>query len=216
MANYCITKYWVEGDKKVLDKLAALIGDGRIVTEILPEMGLPFSDLSFREEGCPYWFEAKVEDGVLRFKEEAKWEQSQCLWNLQKAENSGIGSIRYYSFVSESDYYETNDAEGNCFPYRISVFCSETPEGEPPYFFVVSDENTFLFRTREEMVEYFRVTRGWISNSAEELRRVAEKEGFYLYWSDILVTPGPTHLGINKMKFDFQRGEDGTINVTIH
>lgn len=29
------------------------------------------------------------------------------------------------------------------------------------------------------------------------------------------VVPGPTHLGINKMKFDFRRGDDGIIHVTI-
>ena len=27
--------------------------------------------------------------------------------------------------------------------------------------------------------------------------------------------PGPTYLGINKMKFEFKRAEDGTIHVII-
>ncbi|MBR0299180.1 MAG: hypothetical protein IJQ93_02550, partial [Bacteroidales bacterium] len=110
MANYCITKYWIEGDVNTLRKMASLIGEGRNVTEILPGMGMPFSDLSFREEGCPYWYEAEIKNGVLCFTEEAKWEQSQCLWKLKGMEDSGIGDICYYSFVSESDFYQTNDA----------------------------------------------------------------------------------------------------------
>ena len=86
MANYCFTKYWVEGEESSLCKLAALIGEGKNVTEILPEIGIPFSDLSFREEGCPYWYDASISNGVLRFTEEAKWEQSQCLWKLKYME----------------------------------------------------------------------------------------------------------------------------------
>ena len=215
MANYCITKYWVEGEKDVLDKLAALIGDGRKVTEILPQMGMPFSQLSFQEEGCPYWYGAKRKDGVLRFTEEAKWEQSQCLWNLQEKEGSGIIDIRYYSFAAESDYYVTNDAEGKYFPYRITVFCDEIAEGEPPFFYVVSEDNTFLFKTTEEMLAFFDKNRGWKARTAEELRCVAEKDRYLLSCSEIQVVPGPTHLGINKMKFDFRSGDDGIIHVTI-
>ena len=97
MANYCITKYWVEGEQTVLAKLASLIGEGQNVTEILPKMGMPFSELSFREEGCPYWYDAGISNGILSFTEEAKWEQSQCLWKLRDAEESGISDIRYYS-----------------------------------------------------------------------------------------------------------------------
>ena len=52
MANYCITKYWVGGEQTVLAKLASLIGEGRDVTEILPELGMPFSELSFREDAA--------------------------------------------------------------------------------------------------------------------------------------------------------------------
>ena len=215
MANYCITKYWVEGEKDVLDKLAALIGDGRKVTEILPQMGMPFSQLSFQEEGCPYWYGAKRKDGVLRFTEEAKWEQSQCLWNLQEKEGSGIIDIRYYSFAAESDYYVTNDAEGKYFPYRITVFCDEIAEGEPPFFYVVSEDNTLLFKTTEEMLAFFDKNRGWKARTAEELRCVAEKDRYLLSCSEIQVVPGPTHLGINKMKFDFRCGDDGIIHVTI-
>ena len=215
MANYCITKYWVEGEKDVLDKLAALIGDGRKVTEILPQMGMPFSQLSFQEEGCPYWYGAKRKDGVLRFTEEAKWEQSQCLWNLQEKEGSGIIDIRYYSFAAESDYYVTNDAEGKYFPYRITVFCDEIAEGEPPFFYVVSEDNTLLFKTTEEMLAFFDKNRGWKARTAEELRCVAEKDRYLLSCSEIQVVPGPTHLGINKMKFDFRSGNDGIIHVTI-
>ena len=215
MANYCITKYWVEGEKDVLDKLAALIGDGRKVTEILPQMGMPFSQLSFQEEGCPYWYGAKRKDGVLRFTEEAKWEQSQCLWNLQEKEGSGIIDIRYYSFAAESDYYVTNDAEGKYFPYRITVFCDEIAEGEPPFFYVVSEDNTLLFKTTEEMLAFFDKNRGWKARTAEELRCVAEKDRYLLSCSEIQVVPGPTHLGINKMKFDFRSGDDGIIHVTI-
>ena len=136
MANYCITKYWIEGDVNTLRKMASLIGEGRNVTEILPGMGMPFSDLSFREEGCPYWYGADMKNGVLCFTEEAKWEQSQCLWKLKDMEDSGIGDICYYSFVSESDFYQTNDAEGKHFPYRITVFCDRIPASETPYFYV--------------------------------------------------------------------------------
>ena len=215
MANYCITKYWVEGDKAVLDKLAALIGDGTNVTKILPEMGMSFSQLSFEEEGCPYWYGAKRKDGVLSFTEEAKWEQSQCLWNLQKGEGSGIADIRYYSFVAESEYFTTNDAEGKYFPYRITVFCDVIPEGEPPYFYCVSEDNTLLFKTKEEMLASFGKGRDWKARTEDELRCVAEKNGYMLFCSEIQVVPGPTHLGINKMKFDYQRGDEGIIHVTI-
>ena len=214
MANYCITKYWVEGDKAVLDKLAALIGDGTNVTKILPEMGMPFSQLSFEEEGCPYWYGAKRKDGVLSFTEEAKWEQSQCLWNLQKGEGSGITDIRYYSFVAESEFFTTNDAGGIYFPYRITVFCDVIPEGEPPYFYCVSEDNTLLFKTTEEMLAFFD-KKGWEARTEEELRCVAVKNGYMLFCSEIQVVPGPIHLGINKMKFDYQRGDDGIIHVTI-
>lgn len=215
MANYCITKYWIEGDENTLRKMASLIGEGRNVTEILSGMGMPFSDLSFREEGCPYWYGAEMKNGVLCFTEEAKWEQSQCLWKLKDMEDSGIGDIRYYSFVSESDFYQTNDAEGKHFPYRITVFCDRIPDSEPPHFYVVSDENTFLFRTREEVSGFFGRRFGWTGGSEEELRSLAEKDGYCLYTEEIIVVPGPTHLGINKMKFDFKTAEDGTIHVTI-
>ena len=96
MANYCITKYWVGGEQTVLAKLASLIGEGQNVTEILPKMGMPFSELSFREEGCPYWYNAKISNGVLSFTEEAKWEQSQCLWKLRDPEETGLRTIKYY------------------------------------------------------------------------------------------------------------------------
>ena len=165
MANYCITKYWVEGEKDVLEKMAALIGDGRKVTEILPKIGMPFSDLSYREEGCPYWYEAEIKDGILCFTEEAKWEQSQCLWKLRDREQSGINDIKYYSVVSESDFYQTNDAEGKHFPYRVSVFCDTMPDTDPPHFYVVSEENTYLFRAREEMLSYFARRYGWRADS---------------------------------------------------
>ena len=213
MANYCITKYWVEGDKAVLDKLAALIGDGKNVTKILPEMGIPFSQLSFEEDGCPYWYGAKRKDGVLSFTEEAKWEQSQCLWNLQKGEGSGIADIRYYSFVAESEFFTTNDVEGKYFPFRITVFCDVIPEGEPPYFYCVSEDNTLLFKTTEEMLAFFD-KKGWEARTEEELRCVAVKNGYMLFCSEIQVVPGPIHLGINKMKFDYQRGDDGIIHVS--
>ena len=73
MANYCFTKYWVEGERKVLKRLAKLIGEGHDVTEILPEMGMPISNLTFQEEGCPFWHGAKLKGNALRFTEEAKW-----------------------------------------------------------------------------------------------------------------------------------------------
>ena len=215
MANYCFTKYWVEGDRCVLKMMANLIGDGHNVTEILPKMGIPFSDLSFTEEGCPYWYGAKLKGNVLRFTEEAKWEQSQCLWKLRDKEGSGIVDIRYYSMISESGFYQTNDAEGKHFPYRISVFCAEIPQTEPPHFYMVSEDNTFLFRTEEEMLSFFEDNCGWNALDREGLRCKAEKAGYHLYTADIDIVPGPMHLGINKMKFDFNRGKDGIINVTI-
>lgn len=215
MANYCITKYWVEGDKNTLEELAALIGDGKAVTEILPQMGMPFSDLSYREEGCPYWYEATIKDGILCFTEEAKWEQSRCLWKLRDREQSGINDIKYYSVVSESDFYQTNDAEGKHFPYRVSVFCDKMPDTDPPHFYVVSEENTYLFRAREEMLSYFARRYGWRADSEEELRCLSEKDGYYFYAEDITVVSGPLHLGINKMRFDFKKGEDGIIHVSI-
>ena len=215
MANYCFTNYWIEGDKKVLDKLAATIGKGKYVNEILPEMGMPFSDLSFQEEGYPYWRDAQIIDGVLCFTEEARWEQSQCLWNLMRQENSGIEDIRYYSEVSESELYETNDSEGKHFPFRFTVFCEEIPDSAPPHLYVVSEDNTFLFRTQEELLNSFATHFNWKAASLEQLRCLAEKNGYNLYCSEIEVVNGPTHLGINKMKFDFQRGEDGKVYVTI-
>ena len=215
MANYCFTKYWVEGDRKVLKRLANLIGDGHNVTEILPKVGMPFSYLSFTEEGCPYWYGAKLKGNVLRFTEEAKWEQSQCLWKLRDMDDSGIGDVRYYSMVSESDFYQTNDAEGKHFPYRIMVFCSEIPRTEPPHFYVVTEDNTFLFRTDEEMLSFFENNCGWKAHNREDLRCEAEKAGYHLYASDIQTVPGPVHFGINKMTFEYTKGKDGVINVTI-
>jgi hypothetical protein len=215
MANYCFTKYWVEGDRNILKRLADLIGAGRYVTDILPKLGMPMSNLTFQEEGCPFWHGAKLIGNALRFTEEAKWEQSTCLWKLQEMENSGLGDIRFYSVVSESDLYHTNDGEGKYFPYRILVFCSEIPDTEPPHFYVVSDDNTFLFRTEEEMYAFFEEKAGWKAQSREELRVEAEKAGQYLYVSDIEVVPGPTHIGISKMQFEFEKMEDGHINVTI-
>ena len=215
MANYCFTKYWVEGEESSLCKLAALIGEGKKVTEILPEIGIPFSDLSFREEGCPYWYDASISNGVLRFTEEAKWEQSQCLWKLKYMEGSGISEIYYYSLVSESGFYETNDEEGEYFPYRITVFCDRIPDSEPPHLYFVSDSNTFLFSSQMNKLSFFNRHFGWDANSEEELRCKAEKDGYHLYADEISVVPGPMHLGINKMKFDFEKAEDGTIKVTI-
>ena len=215
MANYCITKYWVEGKQTVLAKLATLIGDGHNVTEILPKMGVPFSELSFREEGCPYWYNAKVSNGILSFTEEAKWEQSQCLWKLRDSEESGISDIKYYSVVSESGFYQTNDADGKYFPYRVSVFCSKVPDTDPPHFYVVSEDNTFLFRTKEDMLSYFTRQFGWMATTEENLRCLAEKDGYCLYAEEIEVVSGPFHLGLNKMKFDFEKGDDGIIHVTI-
>ena len=215
MANYCFTKYWVEGDRKVLKRLANLIGDGHNATEILPKVGMPFSYLSFTEEGCPYWYGAKLKGNVLRFTEEAKWEQSQCLWKLRDMDDSGIGDVRYYSMVSESDFYQTNDAEGKHFPYRIMVFCSEIPRTEPPHFYVVTEDNTFLFRTDEEMLSFFENNCGWKAHNREDLRCEAEKAGYHLYASDIQTVPGPVHFGINKMTLEYTKGKDGVINVTI-
>lgn len=215
MANYCVTKYWIEGDHKVLRKLAALIGEGKYVNDILPQMGMPLSEVSFREEGSPYWYNAKLKENVLRFVEEAKWEQSLCLWNLQNRKDSGLGEIYYYSAVTESDLCHTNDAEGKYFPYRITAFCDEIQTGEEPHLYIVSEDNTFLFKSQEDMLSFFERTRGWKASDEEELRCAAEKGGFYLYTSEIATVSGPMHLGINKMKFDFRKGEDGHIDVVI-
>lgn len=215
MANYCFTKYWVEGERKVLKRLAKLIGEGHDVTEILPEMGMPISNLTFQEEGCPYWHSAKLRGNVLRFEEEAKWEQSLCLWNLQKRDNSGIGDIRFYSAVCESDFYHTNDEDGKYFPYRIMVFCAEIPDTEPPHFYMVTDDNTFLFKTEEEMFSFFEKNGSWKAQCREELRCLAEQAGNHLYICDIETVSGPVHIGVNKMRFEIERAKDGHFNVFI-
>ena len=215
MANYCFTKYWVEGEHRILKRLANLIGEGHYVNEILPGMGMPMSDLTFREEGGPFWYDAKLKGNVLRFTEEAKWEQSNCLWMLQEKENSGLRDIRFYSSVCESDLYQTNDGDGKYFPYRIMVFCTGIPQTEPPHFYMVTDDNTFLFKTEEDMYTFFEKNAGWKATSRKELRTKAKKAGQYLYVSDIEVVTEPWHIGINKMQLEFEEREDGHIIVTI-
>ena len=216
MANYCITKYWVTGSLKTLQKLATLIGEeGHNILDIYHGLHLPMTEVDFRGEGQPYWLCASIQDGVLTFTEEARWEQSRCLWKL-KNKMKEINDIYYYSAVCENNLYETNDATGRFFPYRYTVFCSEIPDNMPdPIFYVVDDSNTYFFISESDILDFFRKSDGWGASSINELEKVADKNGYCLKSQPIEVVEQPVNYGINRLSISFEPGENGHINVTI-
>lgn len=219
MANYCFTTFHVEGQSAFLEKLSSLIGEGKDAVDIFEELGFPLPEEDDEAEDFPYWHSARLDSGVLTFREEAKWEMSRCIWTLRDKVNTEgdpkIGDIFYYASVAESFMNETNDAEGKHFPYRISVYCVEE-DPEEDGFHVVDDDTTFLFRSEKEMLDFFREKKGWDADSVEEVEEMAQKNNHWIDIEEINVVPGPTNLGINRMKFTFSEGEDGVINANVH
>lgn len=215
MANYCFTTYWVEGKETGLRKLASAIGEGKDVTQIFKKLGIPIDETDFKNEGHPFWHDASIKDGVLTFKEEARWEQSRCMsrvWNYMRSE---IRDVVFYSMVAESGLHETNDRAGKYFPHRLAVFVDKQAKGPAPYIYSLSDESMLYFRDERQMLDYFRKDRGWSADDALNLRILAGTSGYFMDIHDVEVVDRPTHAGVNELSFSYCDDEDGTDGVTV-
>lgn len=111
MANICITNYWVKGEKETLQKIADAINDKNAVVEktipcwagnTLAKLGIPHDGA-----GRCWWYDARIENGVLCFFEEGAWVRGDAI----KILSNNLPDIDVV-FLSEElgcGIYETND-----------------------------------------------------------------------------------------------------------
>ena len=132
MANYCVTKLVFEGDKVELDDFEAILRRLEAMKEedfpvnnvswgskwlgfIVNEFGEDYRD--FNCKGCWYDLERRG-DTVLALTTESAWSKCDDVLSLVTDKWPSLNYF-YYAEEPNSDYFETNDAEGKYFPQRF-------------------------------------------------------------------------------------------------
>ena len=147
MANYCFTKYAIEGKKEVLERVADAINRGEDwMMKSIENLGLKVDE----EEYSPRaeWYKgARVEErdgvSVLFFTQAYPWDHVDVIdWVLEEL---GEPEPNIYMLMElfESGIHQTTDNEGKYFPERYRVWTEE-------------DEDDFYFITEEEALAHIR------------------------------------------------------------
>lgn len=141
MANYCVTKYAIEGKKEVLERVADAInrGEGWMVKSI-ENLGLEVDEDEYSPRA--EWYKgARVEErdgvSVLFFTQAYPWFHVDVIdWVLEEL---GEPEPNIYMLMElfESGIHQTTDHEGKYFPERYRVW---TEEDEDDVYFVTEDE----------------------------------------------------------------------------
>lgn len=147
MANYCFTKYAIEGKKEVLEQVADAInrGEGWMKNSI-ENLGLKVDEDEYSPRA--EWYKgARVEErdgvNVLFFTQAYPWNHVDVIdWVLEEL---GEPEPNIYMLMElfESGIHQTTDHEGKYFPERYRVWTEE-------------DEDDFYFITEEEALAHIR------------------------------------------------------------
>ncbi|MCQ2286552.1 MAG: hypothetical protein MJZ76_06735 [Bacteroidales bacterium] len=143
MANYCFTKYAIEGKKEILEKVADAINraDGMMLKSI-KNLGLKVGKNDYEDAGRAEWYRnARVEDrdgvGVLFFTQAYPWCHTDVIDDVLRQLGEPNPKIYLLMEIFESDFHQTNDSEGMYFPGRYMVW---TEEDDDDVYFVTKDE----------------------------------------------------------------------------
>ncbi len=139
MANYCFTKYAIEGKKEILERVADAINRGDVwMKNSIKNLGLKVDGYSPRAE---WETGARVEEhdgvSVLFFTQAYPWEHVDVIdWVLEEL---GEPEPNIYMLVElfEIGVHQTNDYEGKYFPGRYRVY---TEEDDDHVYFVTEEE----------------------------------------------------------------------------
>lgn len=189
MANYCCTKYAVEGSKDVLQKIAEAINSLKdpYIPDVIQKLGLDTSAISedFEEWGGGYWKEggdARVEEisgkSVLFFGESNAWNKLDAIdWIMAKLEQP-CAPIYYLSEISEQEEHYTNDVDGKYFPYRFAA-CTENDDDD--VYFVNEADMLKHIRTQYELGEEYA--------TLEKIEAYCEENDLLCYHCEIELDP---------------------------
>lgn len=143
MANYCFTKYAVEGKKEVLVQVADAINRGEgWMKKSIENLGLKIDEDEYEYANRAEWYkDARVEErdgvSVLFFTQAYPWEHVDVIdWVLEEL---GEPDANIYMLMElfESEIHQTTDHEGKYFPERYRVF---TDEDDDDVYFVTEEE----------------------------------------------------------------------------
>jgi len=154
MANYCFTKYAIEGKKDVLERVVDAInkGDGWMHNSI-ENLGLKVDEEEYSPR-AEWETGARLEErdgvSVLFFTQAYPWEHVDVIdWVLDEL---GEPNPNIYMLMEcfEDGMHETNDNEGKYFPERYHVF---TEQDEDDVYFITEEEALAHIRKQYELAE---------------------------------------------------------------
>lgn len=198
MANYCFTKYAIEGNKDVLEKIAGAIneGDGFLVTA-LERLGLDHEDYWEDINRAEWYKSARVEESegnsVLFFTQAYPLMHEDVIdWVLHEL-GEEEPKIYYLAEQFETDIHETTDAEGKYFPERYYL-SGDIPSSD-------GEDDTQL------LDEYFTNEEDVINYVTEKLQHPIESIDEIERWNEVL---GEDGCGIYVNKIDVVSAIDVT------
>lgn len=155
MANYCFTKYAVEGSMETLRRICDAVNTaGGWASAAVAALGLSPEDF---EQEYEQWHRAEWEEGarieeadgraVLFFTEAYPWMKADIIDRVLEELGEEDASVYFLSECFEEGVHFTNDSEGRYFPERFRVYTE-------------NDEDNEYFRTKEEALEHIRTSYG--------------------------------------------------------
>lgn len=166
MANYCFTKYAIEGKKEVLEKVANAINCGEgWMKKSIENLGLKIDENEYNLACRAEWETgARVEDrdgvSVLFFTQAYPWDHMDVIdWVLAKL-GEPDANIYMLMEIFEIGVHQTNDREGKYFPERYRVFTDK-------------DEDDVYFLTEEETLAHIRKQYN-LSDDYDTLEKIQE------------------------------------------
>lgn len=143
MANYCFTKYAIEGKKEVLEQVADAInrGEGWMVKSI-ENLGLEVAMDEYEYAYRAEWYTgARVEErdgvSVLFFTQAYPWEEIHIIADVLGQLGAKDAKIYYFIECSEDWEPQTSDFERKYFPENYRVW---TEEDEDDVYFITEEE----------------------------------------------------------------------------
>lgn len=182
MANYCFTKYAIEGKKEVLVRVADAINHG----EGWMKKSIENLRLKIDEDEYDYVYRAEWETGarvedrdgvsVLFFTQAYPWDHVDVIdWVLEEL---GEPEPNIYMLIQlfECEVHQTNDSEGKYFPERYHVFTDE-------------DNDDVYFLTKEEALAHIRKQYNLSDDydTLEKLQEYCDAEDLTLCFDEIEV-----------------------------
>lgn len=169
--TYAFMKYWVEGTKEATHLLCDAIekADGKAANAI-ENLGVePQGYDTERVEWCNPKVDDKEDYSVLYFEEYYPYERGTLIDKLMEEEKYAGQLIHLYYYAEElanDELCETNDAEGEYFPYTIMARLADA-QGDVADEFYCKDEQELIdtirekyqlteaYGSRKALIEYF-------------------------------------------------------------